>query len=333
MIPVSVIIPTYDRKTSLNRLVESLCAQTMDPGKFEVIIVDDGSPTSQLAGSNADYPFQLVLLRQENQGATIARNYGAEISQGKILVFIDDDVTISPGTLQALADAFIHEKRIIALGTLTPRSEGSESTFSQYAVSLDGNRNWAGYHTGNDPSYVECNTQVLAINREDFFELGMLKDPTGGWPNWDDVDLGYRANKAGFRFVRVSSAQGVHWDNSLSSLERACKRWFNASKSAVLLFQKYPDLKSSLPMFDDKSPINWQNDDLNLIIRKIVRSIASTELVMAWMKSVTKMLEKTFPHPESLRTGYRWISGGYMFRGYRQGLKEYGPVLEVGGQP
>jgi glycosyltransferase involved in cell wall biosynthesis len=330
MITVSVVIPTYDRETSLLRLIDSISRQTMDPGQFEVIVVDDGSPTFRFADNIEDYPFNLKLLRQENQGATIARNFGAQNSQGQIVVFIDDDVTICPETLQALADTCMGGNKVIALGALESRSEETESKYSQLAVSLDGNHSKRNNLSKDETSYVECNTQVLAIKRSDFFELGMLQDPTGGWPNWDDVDLGYRAYKAGFRFMRINQAEGVHWDNSLASLERACQRWFNASKSAVLLFQKYPDLKLSLPMFDDKSPINWQSDAPNLIFRKVTRSLASTNLVMASLKGITKLLENNLPHPDSLRIGYRWISGGYMFKGYRQGLKEYGPVLDPG---
>jgi glycosyltransferase involved in cell wall biosynthesis len=330
MFTVSVIIPTYDRKASLIRLLDSIQEQTMDAHDFEVIVVDDGSPTPQILEQEVDYPFSLMLLRQENQGATIARNYGAANSQGDILVFIDDDVTISSEALQALVEACLSEEQLIALGALVSRSESSESKYSQLAVSFDGKRGRRILTNGDEPSYVECNTQVLGIKRDDFFALGMLQDPTGGWPNWDDVDLGYRAHKAGFKFVRVKRAKGVHWDNSLASLERACQRWFNASKSAVLLFQKYPDLKMSLPMFDDKSPINWHNDRPKLIFRKLTRLVASTNLVMAGLEVITKLLENHYPHPDSLRAGYRWISGGYMFKGYRQGLREYGPVLDPG---
>jgi glycosyltransferase involved in cell wall biosynthesis len=330
MITVSVIIPTFDRQASLLRLLSSINQQSMDPEKYEVIVVDDGSPNFQLAEHKQDYIFPLKILRQENQGATISRNSGAQRSRGAILVFIDDDVSISPDTLESLAESCLGRNKIIALGSLESRSEEMDSKYAQMVASLSGDRAGKNNPSEEKATYVDCNTQVLAIHRQDFFDLGMLQDPTGGWPNWDDVDLGYRAYKVGFRFVRVNAAKGIHWDNSLASLERACQRWFNASKSAVLLFQKYPDLKQSLPMFEDKSPIRWQSDDLNLIVKKITRSIASTRLVMSSLQGVTRLLEILFPQPDVLRTCYRWISGGYMFKGYRCGLREYGPVNEPG---
>ena len=325
---ISIIIPTYNRKVSLLRLLDSLAHQTMDPNNFEVIVVDDGSPSSPLDNVTSTYSFALEYIRQENKGATIARNNGAQRSHGQILVFVDDDVTISPNTLKALADACTKETRTIALGTLVSCNENVESIYTQIAISTDDVYSYRGQTNGKYTNFVECNTQVLAMKRSDFFELDMLKDPTGGWPNWDDVDFGYRAHRSGYRFVRVPEAKGEHWDNSLISLESSSKRWYRASKSAVRLFQKYPALRLSIPMYTDKSPVNWREDSPGLIIRKVTRIIASSKLVIDVMKTVIGLLEKYHPEPKLLRPLYRWVCGAYMYRGYHQGLREYGRVPE-----
>jgi GT2 family glycosyltransferase len=241
---------------------------------------------------------------------------------------VDDDVTISPNTLKALADACTKETRTIALGTLVSCNENVESIYTQIAISTDDVYSYRGQTNGKYTNFVECNTQVLAMKRSDFFELDMLKDPTGGWPNWDDVDFGYRAHRSGYRFVRVPEAKGEHWDNSLISLESSSKRWYRASKSAVRLFQKYPALRLSIPMYTDKSPVNWREDSPRLIIRKVTRIIASSKLVIDVMKTVIGLLEKYHPEPKLLRPLYRWVCGAYMYRGYHQGLREYGRVPE-----
>ena len=101
---VSVIIPSYNREASARRLLESIKRQTLPADQIEVIVVDDGSPQGPYLLAEHTFPFSFTCLRQKNQGATIARNYGVEHSQGQILVFIDDDVTISPHTLAVLAD-------------------------------------------------------------------------------------------------------------------------------------------------------------------------------------------------------------------------------------
>jgi GT2 family glycosyltransferase len=158
----------------------------------------------------------------------------------------------------------------------------------------------------------------------------MLQDPTGGWPNWDDVDFGYRSHLAGFQLVRVADAVGEHWDYSLSSMEKATRRWFRASKSAVKLFQRYPGMRQSIPMFTDMTPVDWRQDRPRLIIRKYLRQLLSSGIVLAIMERTAVMLEKYYPSDTLLRPLYRWIEGAYKYQGYRQGLREFGCVPDPG---
>ncbi|MFC1922889.1 glycosyltransferase family 2 protein [Chloroflexota bacterium] len=323
MIEVSVITPTYNRQDSLRRLLDSLAIQTLETNKYEVIVVDDGSSSGSIDENFEGYLFQFQYLRQENQGATIARNYGALKSQGQVLVFIDDDVTISANVLETLTKVCTMDPKVIALGWLDTCNTKSESTFTKVAVSLDNkDLNRFKVKDGKE-NFIECNTQLIAIRRDDFFELGMFQDPTGGWPNWDDVDLGYRAHLAGYQFIRVGEAMGKHWDNSLSDMESTSQRWFRASKSAVQLFKKYPELQSSLRMYEDKTPVIWGKDTPGLVVRKSLRGLASSKVIIELMEGVVNPIEKYYPNPKLLLPMYRWIFGAYMYQGYQQGLREY----------
>lgn len=318
----SVIIPTHNRESSVLRLLENLQTQTMNSENYEVLLVDDGSSDSAINWENLKFPFEFHHIWQENQGATAARNHGALKSRGQILVFIDDDVTISENSLQALADACEGGTRVIALGSITAKSEDIESVYSRIASSPDQHLMYRYPESDYPVNFVECNTQVLAVSRDLFFELNMLQDPSGGWPNWDDVDFGYRAHQAGCQFVRVIDAKGVHWDSSLADLESTSMRWFRASKSAVRLFEKYPDLKGSIPMYEDKTPIRWGDDSPSLVIKKFIRKIASADSAVDLMKYIIGVLEKYIPEPGLLRPFYRWVCGAYMFQGFHQGLIE-----------
>ena len=330
MIEVSVIIPTYNRQDSLLRLLDSLAHQTFETSKFEVIVIDDGSPSGSRGDNHEKFPFHYEYLWQENQGATIARNNGALKSQGQILVFIDDDVTISARVLEALTEACIKDPKIIALGWLDTCNTKDESTFTKVAISLD-NRDLNRFKVADGTeNFIECNTQLIAIRRREFFELGLFQDPTGGWPNWDDVDLGYRAHLAGFQFIRVGEAKGKHWDNSLSDMESTSQRWFQASKSAVQLFKKYPELQSSIRMYEDKTPVDWSKDKPGLVVRKMVRGLTSSKASIKFLEEVVDLLEKFYPNPKLLLPLYRWVFGAYMYQGYQQGLREFGIVPDPG---
>lgn len=321
---VSVIIPTYERPVEVRRLLDCLNIQSFSPQLFEAIVVDDGSSYDESQITGTDRPYHLIFIRQTNQGATKARNNGALHSQGEVLVFIDDDVTISPTALETLHSACTMNQNILAMGNLIQHSPINNTVFARLVSEDldDGSEDEKCESYSEVLHYTFCNTQLLAISKQNFTKLDMLQDPTGGWPNWDDVDFGYRAHLAGFQLLRYCKAKGVHWDNALSSLDRACQRWFRASKSAVQLFERHPGIQSFLPMYFDKTPISWKTDPPILITRKLLRIAASNQISIRTMEFIVMVLEKYYPSPKLLLSLYLWIQGGYMRLGYIEGIRE-----------
>lgn len=321
---MSVIIPTYNRSEGVMRTLNSLFKQSLSRDSFQVIVVDDGSPDEIVLSENDNLPINLTLLRKNNEGATIARNCGVQKSQGDILVFIDDDVTVSPNTLEAFVEVFRAEKRIIAMGTVIPRCLDGKTPFAKVMLSEQSERLRQIDSVVGDEyvHFTHCNTQLLAVRRTDFFSLGMLQDPTGGWPNWDDVDFGYRAHLSGYRLLRIAEAVGEHWDHSMENLEASSQRWYQASKSAARLFQRHPDLRMYIPMYYDKTPIVWMEDNFQLVVWKVARRLMSSRISITILQIIVRVLEDLYPQENLLKPLYRWIMGGYMFRGYQQGLHE-----------
>jgi GT2 family glycosyltransferase len=261
-------------------------------------------------------------VRQQNQGATVARNYGATISRAEILVFIDDDVTVSQQTLEALAETCCQRTKVLVMGTLIKRSGDSPSVYTSLMLASPGHTQ--STHELVDLHFLDCNTELLSCKRSDFLDLGMLQDPTEGhgWPNWDDVDFGYRAHLKGFQLLQSGRAIGEHWDYSIADRTTACRRWFRASRSAVWLFKKHQDLRTRIPMLYDKTPLAWGQDSPVLIARKLARCLISLQPVLRGMEKLVGLLEQHYPCPAVLQRLYYWLQGAYMFQGYRQGLRE-----------
>jgi glycosyltransferase involved in cell wall biosynthesis len=93
---VSVIIPTYNRASVLERAIRSVLGQTFRD--FELIVVDDGSIDSTTHLLNS-FDGNLKALAQENQGVSAARNLGIKESTGVLLAFLDSDDEWLPGKL------------------------------------------------------------------------------------------------------------------------------------------------------------------------------------------------------------------------------------------
>jgi GT2 family glycosyltransferase len=143
---------------------------------------------------------------------------------------------------------------------------------------------------------------------------------------WCDLDFTYRAHLKGFEFRRSHAAFCCHRDKHTQTLASYSQRWRTAAYRSVALFQKYPDLMAHTPMFSDKTPISWGNDRPDLVARKLARSLASTQVALWCMEQAASALERFRPASGLLRSLYRYVIGGYIFRGFREGLDAFGRV-------
>ncbi|MXV64113.1 glycosyltransferase [Natronorubrum sp. JWXQ-INN-674] len=99
MTRVSVIIPTYNRASTLVRAIDSALEQTIDD--LEVVVVDDGS-TDDTASVLAAYdePRVRPVVHATNRGANVARNTGIDHARGEYVAFLDSDDEWHPAKLE-----------------------------------------------------------------------------------------------------------------------------------------------------------------------------------------------------------------------------------------
>ena len=106
---LSIVIPIYCVKHTLDRCVESVLAQ--DVLDAEVILVDDGSQDScpQKCDEWAVRDRRISVIHQANMGLSGARNTGIEAAQGDYITFVDSDDYLEHNTLNALiATCYVH---------------------------------------------------------------------------------------------------------------------------------------------------------------------------------------------------------------------------------
>lgn len=313
---VSVVIPTYNRKESLLRTLASLSRQTYPAEQFEVILVDDGGSDGTEGVTELRYPFRLRYVRQANQGAAAARNRGALEASGDVLIFLDDDISVDPQFVDSFQAELGHDWPIVAVGTLRPPRWQDQSTFRDLYARLTA--------TAGDPdiAFTDCLSGVLAVKGEHFRQIGGMQDVAGDSRTaWGDVDFGYRAHCLGFHFRRALKAVGYHDDQAIRDLQTYCRVQENASRQAVRLFQKYPELRACIPMFRDKDPIAWRQDPPALILRKLARQVISLPPALRVMEGLARTLETRCPSSAILKRLYRWIVSAYIYRGFREGLQ------------
>jgi len=324
---LSVIIPTYNRHNSLRTVLRALGAQTYPRERYEVVVVDDGSTDGTSTIADHAHGFDLRYLRQANQGATAARNRGATEATGSILIFLDDDITVVPHFLEAMAQPHLKDDRVIVVGSLQP-VERARCTMFERIYGVETSTPPARDRADIEPiTFIDCLTGMLAVKNAHFTAVGRLHDVAGdGSVMWGDVEFGYRAYQRGCRFVRAHRAIGHHDDYSIRDLSTYSRRWRAASTSAVRLMHVHPELQTHLAMFQDKEPIAWQRDTFRLILRKSARQAMASGPALWVTETLARALESAHPSERLMRAIYRWIVGAYIYRGYREGLRLYGVV-------
>lgn len=100
---ISIIIPVYNQAKKLAKCLDSIVEQTYKD--YEVIVVNDGSQENIGLIIDKFTPVwgdKLKYLRQNNQGAPVARNNGAKEAKGNFLLFCDADVVMQPNMLKTM---------------------------------------------------------------------------------------------------------------------------------------------------------------------------------------------------------------------------------------
>lgn len=101
---LSIIVPVYNVEKYLERCVNSLLDQDLPRDEYEIILINDGSTDNsyEIAKRLAGEHNNIVLLTQDNQGQSVARNRGIGVARGKYIMFVDSDDYVQDNVLAKL---------------------------------------------------------------------------------------------------------------------------------------------------------------------------------------------------------------------------------------
>ncbi len=210
---LSAIVPTHNRPNALHACLQTLAAQKVSPDQLEVIVVDDGSSFDisglvERVASTA--PVSIRFARQELSGLNVARNSGAEVSEGDIFAFLDDDTLVSPGWATALLQAFTTQPCAGAAGRVQLKLPGPAPKWvrmrpyylSQYDLGSKSRWLRGDPDHGGDPLPVGAN---CAVRRSEFERVG------GFYAGLDRHGRSLVSNGDTYFFRQMRAAGGRLW--------------------------------------------------------------------------------------------------------------------------
>lgn len=101
---LTVIVPVYKVEQYIRQCVESIFMQNIPDDDFELLLIDDGNTDNSFGVIKdlTDSHRNVIIIRQENQGLSAARNTGLEKASGDYVLFLDSDDLLVPGSLKPL---------------------------------------------------------------------------------------------------------------------------------------------------------------------------------------------------------------------------------------
>ena len=188
----SIIVPVYNRIDEVADLLESLSRQTVN--NFELVLVEDGStqPCEDVVKLyEAKFPIQYYY--KENEGRSIARNYGMERAKGDYFIFFDSDCVVPEDYFEKLQKQY-EEKPVDCFGGPDAAHDSFSTTQKAINYSMTSFLTTGGIRGGK-------------ISLEKFtprtFNMGFARkvyEKVGGFREMfsEDIDMSTRIRNAGF---------------------------------------------------------------------------------------------------------------------------------------
>ena len=197
---LSIIVPAYNHRGDLQQCLATLGAAAGT--NSEIIVVDDGS-TEELRSVVTDSGTDVLRLSR-NSGPSSARNLGARHARGDILLFVDSDLVVSPGAVNALIQRLEADPTVAAAFGSYDNHPQAKGVVSQYRNLL--------HHYVHQTGNVEASTFWAgfgAIRRSVFEAVGGFDEKR--FPRCiEDIELGGRLRRAGHRIILAKDIQGTH---------------------------------------------------------------------------------------------------------------------------
>ena len=215
---ISIVIPNYNGRKIIEQNLPSVVAllSSYKKGEKALIIVDDGSSDDsvvylkqfQSENDSPSLPIH-ILVNEKNRGFSPTVNRGVKKTTGEIVILFNTDVKPDPGCLEPLLKHFANEK-IFAVGMMDKSIEEGKVVLRGRGIGK-----WErGFLNHSAGSLDKQNTLWVSGGSSGFRKA--VWDKLGGFNElytpfyWEDVDLGYRGQKAGYKAVFEPESTVVH---------------------------------------------------------------------------------------------------------------------------
>jgi GT2 family glycosyltransferase len=216
---VSVVVTTFNRRTSLERLLHRLDSIRSVTTPLEAVVTVDGCTDTTrdlLATISVGYPLRVVVLTP-NQGPARGRNRALAEARGDVILFLDDDVVPLPGLIDRHLAAHSTDPEAVVIGPmLAPTDRELPAWLRWEAATLQ--KQYDAIARGDyEPTPRQFYTANASVRRTHALAVGGFDET---FKRAEDVEFAYRLSDRGLHFRFLPEAAVIHdpmrtWDGWL----------------------------------------------------------------------------------------------------------------------
>jgi GT2 family glycosyltransferase len=227
---------TRNRAPILGQCLRRLADQSIDPSRYEIVVVDDGSTdetASVIAAAQREARCQIRAFRfAEHRGLSAVRNRSVREARGAVIVFVDSDGLVPPSFLTVhLAAHRAGRGDIVCRGPIINVESLSHPFGARWSL-LDLNTSF--FDTSN-----------ASVRREHLLAAGLFDEEL---TDWEGLEMGLRLRKRGLRRVYCAHAPLYHYQPPAvgESLAHALRIQEGRARSAKRFLARHPTLEVRL---------------------------------------------------------------------------------------
>lgn len=225
---ISVVIPAFNSEKTLPACLAALQNQTVPAESVEIIVVDDGSSdnTPRVAKD-----FNVRYVFQANRGPATARNHGARLATGELLLFTDADCEPQPDWIEQMIKPFENAEVVAVKGAYLTRQTNIAPRFAQQEFE-------DRYDLLESAESIDMVDTYSAAFRRSVFNKMNGFDESFPKANNEDTDLSYRLVDAGYKLAFNRHALVYH--THPATLKKYLRIKFTRGYWRLVVYRRFP---------------------------------------------------------------------------------------------
>jgi glycosyltransferase involved in cell wall biosynthesis len=220
---VSIIMPSHNRKASLERALLALAAQTYPMELLELVLVLDGcsdGSAERVEELRTSLPYYINLLVRKQGGPAAARNSAVKNAKGEILLFIDDDIVATPLLVTEHVRLHLEDDNAVVLGPMATPPDHIRPLWVRWEEHVLERQYQDMINGVYEPTARQFYTGNGSVRRHWFIKTGEFDEDL---KRAEDIEFAYRlVDKFNLNFYFNPAAVGYHYANrSFESWKRA----------------------------------------------------------------------------------------------------------------